>query len=92
MCSLFFSLCEKNYGAFFDKVNTGIVGGPVQLIGSGNVNVTKDLSPNLWMYKVGLNGEAKKFYDANSPFYNNWAQEGIPVNRPMTWYKVSSYR
>ena len=43
-------LYGQNYGSFFDLTPTGIAGGPVQLIGKGNV--VKDLSSNQWSYKV----------------------------------------
>ncbi|KAG7023636.1 Beta-galactosidase 15, partial [Cucurbita argyrosperma subsp. argyrosperma] len=42
----------KNYDAFYDTVPTGIDGGPVYLIGSGNA--TTDLSSNLWSYKLSI--------------------------------------
>ncbi|KAL2326184.1 hypothetical protein Fmac_025242 [Flemingia macrophylla] len=51
-----------NYGANFDKIKTGIAGGPVQLIGKNNVTI--DLSTNLWSYKVGLNGRPMTWYKA----------------------------
>ncbi|XP_043696444.1 beta-galactosidase 7-like [Telopea speciosissima] len=76
-----------NYGSFFDLVPSGIVGGPVQLIGSGNV--TKDISLNEWSYKIGLNGENKQFYGDNLSRKNKWTSEGLPINRPMTWYKTT---
>ncbi|XP_043708583.1 beta-galactosidase-like [Telopea speciosissima] len=77
----------KNYGSFFDMVPNGIVGGPVQLI--GNDNVTKDLSSNEWSYKIGLNGENKQFYNDKLSHNKKWTLEGLPLNRPMTWYKTS---
>lgn len=43
-------LCGQNYGSFFDLATTGIDGGPVKLIGTGNA--TMDLSSNRWSYKV----------------------------------------
>ncbi|KAL5697624.1 Beta-galactosidase 7 [Ranunculus cassubicifolius] len=77
-------------GGFFDMKPSGIAGGPIQLIGTGGVNVTKDLSSNHWSYKVGLNGETKKFYDINSRSFNDkWAPDNVPMNRPMTWYKTT---
>lgn len=77
----------QNYGAFFDLAPTGIVGGPVQLSGTGSVNTTKDISSNLWSYKVGLDGENKKLYDPKSQY--SWSGEGLPLNRPLTWYKTT---
>ncbi|KAL5705655.1 hypothetical protein ACHQM5_023930 [Ranunculus cassubicifolius] len=79
-----------NYGPFFDLKPTGIAGGPVTLAGAGDVSVTKDLSSNLWFYKVGLNGETKKFYDVNTRNFNNkWSEQSVPMNRAMTWYKAT---
>ncbi|OVA11464.1 Glycoside hydrolase [Macleaya cordata] len=75
-----------NYGEFFDTVQTGIVGGPVLLVGINNS--TKDLSNTTWSYKVGLNGESKKFYDVTSRFAK-WNSAELPINRPMTWYKTT---
>ncbi|KAK3012130.1 hypothetical protein RJ639_011754 [Escallonia herrerae] len=41
-----------NYGAFYDTNTTGIVGGPVELVGKENATI--DLSSNLWSYKVNV--------------------------------------
>ncbi|KAK2966971.1 hypothetical protein RJ640_014159 [Escallonia rubra] len=76
-----------NYGAFFDLAPTGIVGGPVQLI--GNSNATMDLSSNQWSYKVGLNGEALQLFGENTPRKIRWTSEGLPILRPMTWHKTT---
>ncbi|XP_043710768.1 beta-galactosidase-like [Telopea speciosissima] len=76
-----------NYGSFFDLVPTGIVGGPVKLIGNGNA--TKDLSSNEWSYKIGLNGENKQFYDDRLSRDKKWTSEELPLKRAMTWYKTS---
>ncbi|KAL5697596.1 hypothetical protein ACHQM5_028721 [Ranunculus cassubicifolius] len=79
-----------NYGPFFDLKPTGIAGGPVTLAGAGDVSVTKDLSSNLWSYKVGLNGETKKFYDVNTRNFNSkWSEQSVSMNRAMTWYKAT---
>lgn len=40
----------QNYGDHFDLGPFGLDGGPVKLIGNGNL--TRDLSTNLWTYKV----------------------------------------
>ncbi|EEF46238.1 beta-galactosidase, putative [Ricinus communis] len=76
-----------NYGSFFDKTPVGIVDGPVQLMANGKP--VMDLSSNLWSYKIGLNGEAKRFYDPTSR-HNKWsAANGVSTARPMTWYKTT---
>ena len=51
----------KNYDAFYATISTGIDGGPIYLIGNGNM--TTNLLSNLWTYKVGLKGEVKQFYN-----------------------------
>ncbi|KAF6174298.1 hypothetical protein GIB67_040791 [Kingdonia uniflora] len=79
-----------NYGEFFDKNVFGIVGGPVELVGNGNI--TKDLSNNKWFYKVGLNGEDRQFYrPGNSPHLRalKWNSDSFVMNRMMTWYKTT---
>ncbi|XP_010273985.1 PREDICTED: beta-galactosidase 15-like [Nelumbo nucifera] len=78
----------QNYGPFFDLTPTGIAGGPVQLVLSGNV--TKDLSSNQWYYKIGLNGELMQFYkDIKIHHHKYWRSKKLPINRPMTWYKTT---
>ncbi|XP_042487755.1 beta-galactosidase-like, partial [Macadamia integrifolia] len=77
----------KNYDAFFETVPNGIVGGPVKLIGKGNV--IKDLSSSKWSYKIGLNGENEQFYDDNLSRDKKWNLEGLPLKSPMTWYKTT---
>ncbi|PON64509.1 Glycoside hydrolase [Parasponia andersonii] len=79
-----------NYGAFYDSGPTGIVGGPVLLIRNDN-STPNDLSFNQWSYKVGLNGEAKRFFDPTSsraPWRTSKSNE-LPTGRRMTWYKAS---
>ncbi|KAG4938605.1 hypothetical protein JHK82_044398 [Glycine max] len=76
-----------NYGAKFDKIKTGIAGGPVQLI--GNNNETIDLSTNLWSYKIGLNGEKKRLYDPQPRIGVSWRTNSpYPIGRSLTWYKA----
>ncbi|KAG6589971.1 Beta-galactosidase 7, partial [Cucurbita argyrosperma subsp. sororia] len=78
----------KNYDAFYDTVPTGIDGGPVYLIGSGNA--TTDLSSNLWSYKVGLNGEMKQLYNPAFSSRGKWRTfDEASIGRRMTWYKTS---
>ncbi|KAM7468316.1 hypothetical protein LguiB_015878 [Lonicera macranthoides] len=48
-----------NYGAFFDRVENGILG-PVKLIAPNSAE--KDLSKNQWAYKVGLKGLESELY------------------------------
>ncbi|XP_058109027.1 beta-galactosidase 15-like [Magnolia sinica] len=76
-----------NYGAFFDLVPAGIVGGPIELVGNGNVS--KDLSASQWSYKIGLNGYAQEVYSENPKHDPKWTTEALPLNRRMTWYKTT---
>ncbi|XP_059635690.1 beta-galactosidase-like isoform X2 [Cornus florida] len=79
----------QNYGAFYDLAPAGIVGGPVKLI--SNKNVPMDLSTNQWSYKVGLNGEAKKFMNPESLSHRSikWSTDKLAIMKPMTWYKTT---
>ncbi|ERN07843.1 hypothetical protein AMTR_s00012p00198620 [Amborella trichopoda] len=54
----------QNYGAFYDMGPAGIVGGPVQIIGSDNA--TKDISSSKWLCKVELISEQRKLYETES--------------------------
>ncbi|OMO93429.1 hypothetical protein COLO4_16860 [Corchorus olitorius] len=80
----------KQNEAFIDKIPYGITG-PVGLTDNGSINI--DLSSNTWKYKVGLNGEAKRFHDPNSPHAPQWKTavdiEELPTDRSMTWYKTT---
>ncbi|RYR63753.1 hypothetical protein Ahy_A04g021513 [Arachis hypogaea] len=74
-----------NYGAFFDNVEVG-VGGPIHLVThdeSGD-EVVKNITNNMWNYKVGLHGENVKHYEKNSL---GWLKTGLPTDRIFTWYK-----
>ncbi|XP_059669779.1 beta-galactosidase 7-like [Cornus florida] len=75
----------KNYGAYFDKTEVGVVG-PVKLISS---NVTMDLSNNSWAHKVGLHGEVNEFYQVEKSNHLTWNAENLPTNRMFTWYKTT---
>ncbi|XP_061360235.1 beta-galactosidase-like [Gastrolobium bilobum] len=79
---------HAHYGAFYDLKNVGIVGGPVKLIGSKSNN-SLDLSTSSWSYKVGLNGEARRFYDPKFLNGVQWDINIAPIGRPMTWYKTT---
>ncbi|KAK2439709.1 beta-galactosidase [Trifolium repens] len=80
---------HAQYGPFFDLKTTGIVGGPVKLIASDSSNTTLDLSKSSWSYKVGLNGEAKKFYDPKLSNGVQWNTNNVATGKPMTWYKTT---
>ncbi|KAJ1385188.1 Glycoside hydrolase, family 35 [Sesbania bispinosa] len=48
-----------------------------------------NLTTSTWSYKVGLNGEAKRFYDPKFPNGVQWNTNSVPTGRPMTWYKTT---
>ncbi|XP_038710356.1 beta-galactosidase-like [Tripterygium wilfordii] len=75
----------QNYGAYFDLIQSGIIG-PVELVShKGDETISKDLSAHKWSYKIGLNGLEGKLY--NSP--SNWQSEALPTEKMMTWYKAT---
>ncbi|KAK7305146.1 hypothetical protein VNO77_43046 [Canavalia gladiata] len=77
-----------NYGVEFDKIKTGIAGGPVRLIGQNNVTI--DLSTNQWSFKIGLNSETHHFYDLKPNISVPWVTSpSYPVGSHMTWYKAN---
>ncbi|GAV68059.1 Glyco_hydro_35 domain-containing protein/Gal_Lectin domain-containing protein [Cephalotus follicularis] len=76
-----------NYGANFDTARNGIRG-PVKLIG-GVKNVTKDISSNKWINKVGLHGEEKKLYEVDTHYARKWHAENLPSHKMFVWYKTS---
>ncbi|KAJ1418411.1 Glycoside hydrolase, family 35 [Sesbania bispinosa] len=77
----------KNYGAYFDNVHVGI-DGPVQLVGrKDNTEIIKDITNNVWNYKVGLHGEHVKHFSVDST--NGWFTNGLPTDRVFVWYKTT---
>ncbi|KAI5410608.1 hypothetical protein KIW84_055938 [Lathyrus oleraceus] len=77
-----------NYGASFDEIKMGILGGHVQLVEKNNV--TMDFSNNLGSYMVGLNGEKKRLYDLQPHVSVSWNTNSphIPIRKLITWYKA----
>ncbi|GJN12946.1 hypothetical protein PR202_ga31275 [Eleusine coracana subsp. coracana] len=77
----------KNYGALFELMPAGIVGGPVKLMGANGTGI--DLTNSSWTYMSGLAGEYREIH-LDKPGYRWQSHNGsIPVNRPFTWYKAS---
>ncbi|GKV41631.1 hypothetical protein SLEP1_g49137 [Rubroshorea leprosula] len=78
----------KNNEPSFDEKVVGVSHGPVKLtrIGRGHENITKDLSKNEWLYKVGLDGEKKKLYNEHS---RKWFTRKLPTDRKFVWYKTT---
>lgn len=80
---------DQNYGGGFDVINTGVPG-PVVLVGqNGDEMVIKDLSAHKWSYEVGLHGLKNQLFSTDSRYAAKWSAENLPINRMMTWYKVS---
>ncbi|GAB4826186.1 hypothetical protein Ancab_009051 [Ancistrocladus abbreviatus] len=55
---------------------------------NGKYIVIKDLSTNQWVYKVGMPGELRKFYDVTNRFRRHGWQEDLLVSRKFVWYKT----
>ncbi|GAB4826188.1 hypothetical protein Ancab_009053 [Ancistrocladus abbreviatus] len=77
-----------NYGAFFDLIPAGVTGAVVLVSSINNTTVTRDLSTNKWVYKVGIPGELRKFYDVTSRCGRHGWREDLLVNRKFVWYKT----
>ncbi|TKY46213.1 Beta-galactosidase protein [Spatholobus suberectus] len=76
-----------NYGAYFDNVKVGICG-PVQLVGQKDgTEMIKDISKNMWKYKVGIHGENVKLYSPGSN--RGWFTNGLPTDKTLLWYKTT---
>ncbi|KAK0584462.1 hypothetical protein LWI29_013639 [Acer saccharum] len=76
-----------NYGDYIKDVPIGIHG-PVQLIDYA-ANITKDLSTNEWIYKVGIHGIKQKLNKVHTRHQHNWSAEALPTNRSFVWYKTT---
>ncbi|KAK3010126.1 hypothetical protein RJ639_009797 [Escallonia herrerae] len=76
----------QNYGAYLDKVDVGILG-PLKLIAPNSQE--KNLSTNIWAYKVGLNGMERRLYEDDMHKHRNWSPDDLPFNRPLIWYKTT---
>uniref|UniRef100_A0ACD5Z522 Uncharacterized protein n=1 Tax=Avena sativa TaxID=4498 RepID=A0ACD5Z522_AVESA len=75
----------KNYGASFELMPAGIVGGPVKLVRADGSAI--DLSHNTWTYKTGLYGESIQIH-LDKPDLEWTFPRTVPVNRPFSWYKA----
>lgn len=77
----------QNYGAYFDNVPVGIQG--VQIVNGSDGTVTRDLSTNQWVYKVGLLGETTKLFDVSGlSDGHRWRTELLSTSEQFIWYKV----
>ncbi|KAJ4747788.1 Beta-galactosidase [Rhynchospora pubera] len=74
-----------NAGPFYEWVGAG----PTSVKISGLTSRTLDLSSHSWAYKIGLEGEHLSLF---SPYGNgdlNWkTYSQLPINQPLTWYKI----
>ncbi|XP_027357220.1 beta-galactosidase 15-like [Abrus precatorius] len=69
-----------NYGAHFDDVPVGVCG-PVQLVAQKNNTdeIVKDITKNVWNYKVGIHGEKVKNYSPSNT--REWSTTRLPTDR-----------
>ncbi|PIA47491.1 hypothetical protein AQUCO_01400261v1 [Aquilegia coerulea] len=75
----------QNAGPFYEWVGAGLTSVKVK----GLKNGTVDLSSNAWTYKIGLEGEHLKIYQANGLNSVKWQSTSEPPkNQPLTWYKA----
>ncbi|KAL3512977.1 hypothetical protein ACH5RR_025694 [Cinchona calisaya] len=75
----------KTAGAFYEWVGAG----PSSVKILGLKNGTVDLSRYTWAYKIGLQGEHLKIYQADGLKSVNWVPTSDPPKRqPLTWYKI----
>ncbi|KAI4963285.1 hypothetical protein ZWY2020_015107 [Hordeum vulgare] len=79
----------KNYGALFEMMPAGIVGGPVKLVDTVTNTTAYDLSNSSWSYKAGLAGEYRETHLDKAKDRSQWRGGTIPVHRPFTWYKAT---
>lgn len=79
----------KNYGALFEMMPAGIVGGPVKLVDTVTNTTAYDLSNSSWSYKAGLAGEYRETHLDKANDRSQWRGGTIPVHRPFTWYKAT---
>ncbi|KAG5062389.1 hypothetical protein AAZX31_02G067000 [Glycine max] len=76
-----------NYGAYFDNIHVGVTG--VQLVSQNDGSeVTKDISTNVWHYKVGMHGENVKLYSP-SRSTEEWFTNGLQAHKIFMWYKTT---
>ncbi|KAJ8435204.1 hypothetical protein Cgig2_028390 [Carnegiea gigantea] len=77
-----------NYGAFFDLEAHGVTGPVVLSSNASSTTITKDLSNNQWTYKVGIEGEQRKFFTGQIA-RRQWRNQELIFNRRFTWYKAT---
>ncbi|PRQ37346.1 putative beta-galactosidase [Rosa chinensis] len=77
-----------NNGPHFETWNLGVLG-PVVL--QGLDQGSRDLSGQIWSYKVGLNGESMNLGSPTSTSAVNWTRVFIRTQNqhPLTWYKAN---
>uniref|UniRef100_M8AKA7 Beta-galactosidase n=1 Tax=Aegilops tauschii TaxID=37682 RepID=M8AKA7_AEGTA len=63
----------KNYGALFEMMPAGIVGGPVKLVDTVTNTTAYDLSNSSWSYKAGLAGEDRETHLDKADDRSQWS-------------------
>lgn len=75
----------QNYGPFFDTWGAGINATVLKGLKGGSRN----LSSQIWVYQIGLQGENLNLY-TESGSSNEWNSVAeTPLNQPMIWYKTT---
>ncbi|KAK1311334.1 Beta-galactosidase 3 [Acorus calamus] len=75
----------QNGGPHYDSVGAGLTSVKIYGFRNGTVN----LSPNIWNYKIGLEGEHLTIYEADGLDNVKWmSTSNPPKNQPLTWYKA----
>ncbi|KAM0990838.1 hypothetical protein ACFX2C_009301 [Malus domestica] len=86
LCSSTVGLAHS--GAYFGNVPVGIKG--VQIVNGSDGTVTRDLSTNQWVYKVGLLGETTKLFDVSGlSDGHRWRTELLSTSEQFIWYKTN---
>ncbi|TQD82202.1 hypothetical protein C1H46_032220 [Malus baccata] len=86
LCSSTVGLAHS--GAYFGNVPVGIKG--VQIVNGSDGTVTRDLSTNQWVYKVGLLGETTKLFDVSGLSDGHRRRtELLSTSEQFIWYKTN---
>ncbi|XP_076904052.1 beta-galactosidase 3-like isoform X2 [Bidens hawaiensis] len=75
----------QNAGSFYEWVGAGLTSAKLEGIKNGTV----DLTSTAWTYKIGLEGERLRIYNADGAKNVKWTKVSEPPkNQPLTWYKA----
>ncbi|XP_076927574.1 beta-galactosidase 3-like [Bidens hawaiensis] len=75
----------QNAGSFYEWVGAGLTSVKLEGIKNG----TMDLTNTAWTYKIGLESEHLRIYNADGAKNMKWTKVSEPPkNQPLTWYKA----